>query len=55
MVRACLPAASEDVVARVQRVADGVPFLVEESLAVPGVPVSFAEAVRARLTDLSEA
>ncbi len=55
MVRACLPAASEDVVARVQRVADGVPFLVEESLAAPGVPVSFAEAVRARLTDLNEA
>ena len=55
MVRACLPTASEDVVARVQRLADGVPFLVEESLAAPGVPVSFAEAVRARLTDLNEA
>ena len=55
MVRACLPTASEDIVARVQRLADGVPFLVEESLAAPGVPVSFAEAVRARLTDLSEA
>jgi predicted ATPase len=38
MVRACLPTASEDIVARVQRLADGVPFLVEESLAVPGVP-----------------
>src|SRR5207244_1571708 len=50
-----LPTASEDVVARVQRLADGVPFLVEESLAAPGVPVSFAEAVRARLTDLNEA
>ena len=55
MVRACLPAASEDVIARVQRLADGVPFLVEESLAAPGVPVSFAEAVRARLADMSEA
>ncbi len=55
MVRACLPTASEDVVARVQRLADGVPFLVEESLAAPGVPVSFTQAVRARLTDLSEA
>ena len=55
MVRACLPTASEDVIARVQVLADGVPFLVEESLAAPGVPSSFAEAVRARLADLSEA
>ena len=55
MVRACLPAASESVIARVQRLADGVPFLVEESLAAPGVPSSFAEAVRARLAALSEA
>src|SRR4029077_2868822 len=55
MVRACLPTASADVIARVQRLADGIPFLVEESLAAPGVPVSFAEAVRARLADMSEA
>jgi DNA-binding CsgD family transcriptional regulator len=53
MVRACLPAAAGDVVARVQRLADGVPFLVEESLAAPGVPRSFAEGVRARLADLT--
>ena len=43
MVRACLPAAGDDVIARVQRHADGIPFLVEESLAAPGVPRSFAE------------
>ena len=55
MVRACLPTASEDVIARVQVLADGVPFLVEESLAAPGVPSSFAEAVRARMAALSEA
>ena len=54
MVRACLPTASEDVIARVQVLADGVPFLVEESLAAPGVPSSFAEAVRARMAALSE-
>ena len=53
MVCACLPTAAGDVVARVQRLADGVPFLVEESLAAPGVPSSFADGVRARLADLS--
>ncbi len=53
MVCACLPTAADDVVARVQRLADGVPFLVEESLAAPGVPSSFADGVRARLADLS--
>ena len=30
MVRACVPTADEEVVARVQRTADGIPFLVEE-------------------------
>jgi DNA-binding CsgD family transcriptional regulator/tetratricopeptide (TPR) repeat protein len=52
MVRACLPAAADDTIARVQHAADGVPFLVEESLASPGVPISFAATVRARLADL---
>jgi len=54
MVRACLPTAANDVVARVQRLAEGVPFLVEESLAAPGVPSSFADGVRARLAGLSD-
>jgi len=49
MVRACLAGADDDLVARAQLVADGVPFLVEEVLASPGVPDSFAEMVRARL------
>ncbi len=49
MVRACLPGAGEAVIARVQRTADGIPFLVEEVLAAPGVPTSFAGTVRARL------
>jgi len=53
MVRACLPAAGDDVIARVQRHADGIPFLVEESLAAPGVPRSFADGVRARLAGLA--
>ena len=54
MVRACLPEAGADTIARVQRTADGVPFLVEELLASPGVPRSFADTVRARLTGLSD-
>jgi DNA-binding CsgD family transcriptional regulator len=54
MVRACLPSAPEEVIARVQRAADGIPFLVEESLAAPGVPRSFADGVRSRLAALSD-
>jgi DNA-binding CsgD family transcriptional regulator len=53
MVRACLPSAPDDVIARVQRHADGIPFLVEESLAAPGVPSSFADGVRVRLAGLT--
>jgi DNA-binding CsgD family transcriptional regulator len=49
MVRACLPGADEQLVARAQATADGVPFLVEEVLASPGVPESFAGTVRERL------
>jgi DNA-binding CsgD family transcriptional regulator len=54
MVRACLPDAADDVITRVQNLSDGIPFLVEESLAAPGVPRSFAEAVRTRLAAMSE-
>jgi len=54
MVRACLPAAGDDVLSRVQRLAEGVPFLVEESLAAPGVPRSFADGIRARLAAVSD-
>ncbi|HEY6279234.1 MAG TPA: LuxR C-terminal-related transcriptional regulator, partial [Streptosporangiaceae bacterium] len=54
MIRACLPDAGADVVARVQHTADGVPFLVEEVLASPGVPASFRDTVRARLAEVSQ-
>lgn len=54
MIKACLPDAGEDVAARVQHAADGVPFLVEEVLASPGVPVSFLDTVRARLASLRQ-
>jgi predicted ATPase len=54
MARACLPDAGQDVVALVQRTADGVPFLVEEVLAAPGLPASFRDTVRARLAALAE-
>jgi DNA-binding CsgD family transcriptional regulator len=54
MVRACLPSAPGEVIARVQRAADGIPFLVEESLSAPGVPRSFADGVRSRLGALSD-
>jgi DNA-binding CsgD family transcriptional regulator/tetratricopeptide (TPR) repeat protein len=54
MVRACLPSVSDDVITRVQHVADGIPFLVEESLAASGVPQSFADGVRSRLATLSD-
>ena len=53
MVRACLAGADDDLVARAQLAADGVPFLVEEVLASPGVPDSFAEMVRSRLAGFS--
>jgi hypothetical protein len=49
MVRSCVPAADPETVSRVQRIADGVPFIVEESLGSPGVPESFADTVRGRL------
>jgi DNA-binding NarL/FixJ family response regulator len=54
MVRLCTPGANDETVARIQRVADGIPFLVEEVLASPGVPVSFSETVHARLTNFTE-
>jgi DNA-binding CsgD family transcriptional regulator len=49
MVRASVIGADDELVVRAQLTADGVPFLVEEVLASPGVPESFAESVRARL------
>ncbi len=54
MVAACMPGAGLDVIARVHHAAEGVPFLVEEVLASPGVPGSFTDTVRVRLADLGD-
>lgn len=51
MVLACAPGAAGDLVARVARTAEGVPLLVEELLASPGLPVSFNDTVRERLAE----
>jgi len=53
MVRACLPGAGGEVISRVQQLAEGIPFLVEELLAASGVPGSFADSVRSRLAALT--
>ena len=55
MVLACRPSATREEVRYVVGAADGVPFLVEELLAAPGVPASFAASVAARLARLGEA
>ena len=54
MVRACIPSADDEVVDRLQRVTDGIPLLIEEVLASPGVPASFRETVRARFADFPD-
>ncbi len=54
MVRACLPGVADDMITRVRQTADGIPFLVEELLASPGVPRSFTDTVRMRLAGLSD-
>ena len=53
MVRACRQSATDELITRVQDTSEGVPFLVEESLAAPGVPRSFADGIRARLAGLN--
>lgn len=52
MVLACNPRAPDALVERVAAASDGIPFLVEELLASPGVPTSFAETVRTRLAEI---
>jgi DNA-binding CsgD family transcriptional regulator/tetratricopeptide (TPR) repeat protein len=54
MARACLPGANDETITRVRRAADGIPFLVEEVLASPGVPASFGETVHARLSEFPD-
>jgi DNA-binding CsgD family transcriptional regulator len=53
MVRACAPGADGEMIARVRDAAEGVPLLIEEVLASPGVPASFRDTVRARLASLA--
>ena len=53
MVRACQPDAASDVIDRIQQTSEGVPLLVEELLASPGLPADFAATVKARLSALS--
>jgi DNA-binding CsgD family transcriptional regulator len=53
MVRACAPGADDETIARVRHTSEGVPFLVEEVLASPGVPASFRDTVQARLGSLA--
>jgi DNA-binding CsgD family transcriptional regulator/tetratricopeptide (TPR) repeat protein len=55
MVRACAPDAGAELVARVQRAAEGIPLLVEELLASPGLPGSFVDTVRERLAGFDAA
>ncbi len=53
MVQACVPEAGPELLRRVQASAEGVPLLVEDLLASPGLPDSFAETVRERLAGFS--
>ena len=54
MVQACIPGAEAELLRRVQASAEGVPLLVEDLLASPGLPESFTETVRERLAGFSE-
>ena len=54
MVHACIPGAEPELLRRVQASAEGVPLLVEDLLASPGLPESFTETVRERLAGFSE-
>jgi DNA-binding CsgD family transcriptional regulator/tetratricopeptide (TPR) repeat protein len=54
MVHSCTGGAGSDAIDRVIALAEGNPFLVEEMLVSPGLPPTFADAVRARLAELPE-
>jgi DNA-binding CsgD family transcriptional regulator/tetratricopeptide (TPR) repeat protein len=54
MVRACRPGTGADELARIRATAEGIPLLVEDLLASPGLPETFAETVRARLGELGD-
>jgi DNA-binding CsgD family transcriptional regulator len=54
MITACRPDADADARARILEVSDGVPLLIEELLASPGVPASVTDTVRVRLAELAD-
>ena len=54
MIAVCRPDADSGTRSRVARASEGVPLLVEELLASPGVPESITDTVRARLGELTE-
>ncbi len=54
MVHSCTGDAGPDVLQRVLDASEGVPFVVEEMLASPGLPASFAETVAARVGELPD-
>src|SRR5262249_54774044 len=49
-----IPGAEAELLRRVQTSAEGIPLLVEDLLASPGLPESFTETVRERLAGFSE-
>jgi DNA-binding CsgD family transcriptional regulator len=53
MAQACMPDAAPELLRRVQTSAEGVPLLVEDLLASPGLPESFAGTIRERLAGFS--
>ena len=54
MVHACIPGAEAELLRRVQASAEGIPLLVEDLLASPGLPESFTGTVRERLAGFSQ-
>jgi tetratricopeptide (TPR) repeat protein len=54
MVHACIPEAEPELLRRVQASAEGIPLLVEDLLASPGLPESFTETIHERLAGFTE-
>jgi len=54
MIVACRPESDAGVRSRIVRASDGVPLLVEELLASPGVPESIIDTVRSRLAEFPD-
>ena len=54
MITACRSDADADIRSRIVRVSDGVPLLVEELLASPGIPESITDMVRAKMEEFTD-